>query len=74
MTCLPENEATISLARSAGMRFVPDPLEPRADLELPEPSSDELLAEAWREALASIDLGFGVANAALTDSGPVTSA
>lgn len=61
---VPENEALASLARRAGMTLVHDPLEPRAYLSLEAATPASVLQEAFGEAIAAIDLGFRVGNAA----------
>jgi GNAT superfamily N-acetyltransferase len=58
MTFVPENAALASLARAAGMQLIQDQVEPRAYLTLDAPDSTSVLAEAWSEAIAAIDLGF----------------
>jgi len=58
MLYLPENEALASLARRAGMQIVCDPSECRAYLSLASPTPQSVLSEAWREAIAAVDLGF----------------
>lgn len=63
MTYLPENDALKRLAERAGMQLVPDVYEPRALLSLEPPTAASLMDETFSEILASIDLGFRVANA-----------
>lgn len=61
---IPENEALASLARRAGMTLTHDPVEPRAYLSLEAATPASVLQEAFGEAIAAIDLGFRVGNAA----------
>lgn len=61
---VPENEALASLARRAGMTLTHDPVEPRAYLSLEAATPSSVLQEAFGEAIAAIDLGFRVGNAA----------
>lgn len=61
---VPENEALASLARRAGMTLTHDPIEPRAYLSLEAATPASVLQEAFGEAIAAIDLGFRVGNAA----------
>jgi ribosomal protein S18 acetylase RimI-like enzyme len=61
---VPENEALASLARRAGMQMMHDPIEPRAYLSLEAATPTSVLQEAFGEAIAALDLGFRVGNAA----------
>ncbi len=65
---VPENEALASLARRAGLQMTHDTVEPRAYLSLEPATPASLLHEAFGEAIAAIDLGFRVGNAASTTS------
>jgi len=58
MQYLPENHALAALARRSGMQAVCDSSECRAYIGLKPPTPHSLLREAWREAVAAIDLGF----------------
>ena len=64
MAYVPENEALASLARRAGMQLTHDPVEPRAYLSLEAATPASVLQEAFGEAIAALDLGFRVGNAA----------
>ncbi len=66
MAYVPENEALASLARRAGMQMSYDPVEPRACLSLGAATPASVLQEAFGEAIAALDLGFRVGNAAVT--------
>jgi ribosomal protein S18 acetylase RimI-like enzyme len=70
MAYVPENDALASLARRAGMQMTHDPVEPRAYLSLEAATPASVLQEAFGEAIAALDLGFRVGNAA----SPLTSA
>jgi len=61
---VPENEALASLARRAGMTLTHDPIDPCAYLSLEAATPASVLQEAFGEAIAAIDLGFRVGNAA----------
>jgi ribosomal protein S18 acetylase RimI-like enzyme len=58
MVYMPNNDALASLARRAGMQMVCDPAECRAYLGLEPATAGSVLQEAWREAVAALDLGF----------------
>lgn len=58
MVYMPENSALAALARSAGMHRICESTECRAHLGLDPGTAESLLSEAWREAIASIDLGL----------------
>jgi GNAT superfamily N-acetyltransferase len=58
MLYMTENASLASLARRAGMQIACDPIECRAYIGLKPPTARSLLAEAWRESLAALDLGF----------------
>ena len=58
MVYMPENSALAALARSAEMYIICEAAECRAHLALQPGTTESLLSEAWREAIASIDLGL----------------
>ncbi|HTN48091.1 MAG TPA: GNAT family N-acetyltransferase [Burkholderiaceae bacterium] len=58
MVFMPENAALASLARRAGMQIVCELAECRAHIGLHPGTAESLLGEAWRETIASIDLGL----------------
>ena len=68
MQYLPENHALAALARRSGMQAVCDSAECRAYIGLKLPTPHSLLREAWREAVAAIDLGFRRRNAGVTSA------
>jgi GNAT superfamily N-acetyltransferase len=72
MNYLPGNNGLVQLAACAGMAFIEDQTEPRAYLTLPAPSAATLMEETFGELIASIDLGFRVANAERFEASPTS--
>lgn len=72
MNYLPGNNALVQLAARAGMAFIEDQVEPRAYLALPGPTAATLMEETFGELIASIDLGFRVANAERYEASPTS--